>query len=328
MSWMRLATMLLVLTSANAAQATRVEADRGPVNASVEIPDGPIQLGDPITVTLTVRAPEGVEVLMPAFGEFLGQFAVLDYVPRTQTDSPGTQVHEQRYTLQLTRSGKQRIPSILVEFIDLRPDKQRAPTGEDSYELITDILEFEVEAASADVGTDLAAPLPTLPPRAVLAPRTQIGLGIAALLVCAAALAIWWWRRRQRVPAGPSASEAALLELRALAAQPCETPSEVEAFFVALSAVVRRYMENRFGVHAPELTTEEFLIAAQEARELPERERAFIGDFLSTADQVKFAGVRPSGAAARDALQQVETSINRTASEPRASASDGSPAHA
>jgi hypothetical protein len=328
MTWLRLTAILLMLGSASSAQAARVEADRGPFNAAVEIPDGTVRLGDPVTVTLQVSAPDGVDVLMPAFGEFLGQFAVLDYVPRTLNDTPGTQVHEQRYTLQLTRSGKQRLPSILIEFVDLRPGKQRAPEGEDSYELITDVLEFEVEEAADDLGNELTAPLPALTPRAMLQPRTQVGLGILVLLVVAGVLAVWWWHRRQRAPEGPSASEAALSELRSLAAQPCETPAEVEAFFVALSAIVRRYMENRFGVHAPELTTEEFLIAAQEAHELPERERAFIGEFLSTADQVKFAGVRPSGTSARDALERVEISITRTASETHSAAPHGEQSHA
>jgi hypothetical protein len=328
MNWLRLATMVLMITSANTAQAIGVQAERGPVNATVEIADGAIRLGDPITVTLTVRAPDGIEVLMPAFGEFLGQFAVLDYVPRQHTEIPGMQVHEQRYTLQLTRSGKQRIPSILIEFIDLRAGQQRAPAGEDSYEVITDVLEFDVEAGADDAVGDLTAPLPILAPRALLEPRAQIGLGILALLMCTAALGLWWWRRHRRAPTGPSASEAALSQLRTLATQACETPAEVEAFFVALSAVVRSYMERRFGVHAPELTTEEFLIAAQEAHELPDRERAFIGAFLATADQVKFAGVRPSGATARDALHQVETSIARTASQSHASTPEGNPARA
>jgi len=32
----------------------------------------------------------------------------------------------------------------------------------------------------------------------------------------------------------------------------------VESFFVAISAIVRRYLEDRFDLRAPELTTEEF----------------------------------------------------------------------
>ena len=252
---------------------------------------------------------------MPAFGEFLGQFAVLDFVPRTLTEQPDRQVHEQRYTLQLTRSGPQRIPPILIEFIDLRPGKPRTPAGEDSYELITDALAFEVEVAAETDVSEMVAPLPALPPRALLEPRTQAGLGITAVLAIMGLVGLWWWHKRRQQPVGPTPAQAALAQLRTLAAVPCETPAEVEAFFVALSAVVRQYMEERFGVHAPELTTEEFLIAAQDAHELPAHERAFVGEFLATADQVKFAGVRPSGASARDALKRVEDSISRTAED-------------
>ena len=84
------------------------------------------------------------------------------------------------------------------------------------------------------------------------------------------------------------------------------------AFFVSLSAIVRRYMEDGFGVHAPELTTEEFLIAVRDAHDLPDRERAFAGTFLSEADRVKFAGIRPDQAQIQAALANVRAFVERT----------------
>ena len=46
---------------------------------------------------------------------------------------------------------------------------------------------------------------------------------------------------------------------------------ELERYYVGLSAIVRRYLEDRFGLRAPEMTTEEFLAVAQRNRELVER---------------------------------------------------------
>ena len=54
-------------------------------------------------------------------------------------------------------------------------------------------------------------------------------------------------------------------------------------FYVELTMVVRRYIQRRYGIRAPHLTTEEFLRAAKPSDELRR--------FLESADMVKFAGV-------------------------------------
>jgi len=69
---------------------------------------------------------------------------------------------------------------------------------------------------------------------------------------------------------------------------------------------VRRYLEDRFRLRAPEMTTEEFLQAAQQNPQLPREHRSSLGRFLTEADMVKFArhipeleeaGARPFGGA-------------------------------
>lgn len=54
-------------------------------------------------------------------------------------------------------------------------------------------------------------------------------------------------------------------------------------FYVELTLVVRRYIQRKYGIKAPNLTTEEFLREAHPSDEL----RAF----LTSADLIKFAGV-------------------------------------
>ena len=57
--------------------------------------------------------------------------------------------------------------------------------------------------------------------------------------------------------------------------------------------IVRRYLEGRYGVRAPELTTEEFLQEAQRAAALAANHRELLSAFLERCDRVKFAGYRP-----------------------------------
>ena len=69
--------------------------------------------------------------------------------------------------------------------------------------------------------------------------------------------------------------------------------AEVDAWFVELSAIVRRYLEGRYQVRAPELTTEEFLQEARRAAGLSAEHRDLLTAFLERCDRVKFAGYRP-----------------------------------
>jgi hypothetical protein len=57
---------------------------------------------------------------------------------------------------------------------------------------------------------------------------------------------------------------------------------------------VRRYLEDRFELRAPELTTEEFLDSVQHAPDLSRDHQALLREFLRQADLVKFAGLKPA----------------------------------
>ena len=61
-------------------------------------------------------------------------------------------------------------------------------------------------------------------------------------------------------------------------------------FYVELTMVVRRYVQRKYGIRAPHLTTEEFL---RECGAEPGRvgDTASLAKFLESADMVKFAGV-------------------------------------
>ena len=105
-----------------AAHALETRAELGPVSASVRIePDAPV-IGDPMQLTIEALAEEGVEVLMPEFGEALDRFPIVDFVPRESLDSEGRTLFTQRYQLEAPLSGQHAVPAILIEFVDHRSD--------------------------------------------------------------------------------------------------------------------------------------------------------------------------------------------------------------
>src|SRR5690606_20874216 len=96
--------------------------------------------------------------------------------------------------------------------------------------------------------------------------RTPWWLPVAGVAALALVGGLLWWRFHARpVPGavpGTTALPPHVTALRALARlrnAPRTTPEEVERFYTEVSQVLRRYLEDRFGLHAPERTTEEFL---------------------------------------------------------------------
>ena len=77
------------------------------------------------------------------------------------------------------------------------------------------------------------------------------------------------------------------------------------------AAILRQYVEKRFGVRAPERTTQEFLEEASSAPALA-AQRSLLEDFLRQADAVKFARERPASDEARAARDAVRGFIDAT----------------
>ena len=151
-----------------------------------------------------------------------------------------------------------------------------------------------VESSIGDHGAALEAPGDPFAAR----PRTLLWLGIAGLALLLLAGGFLLLRRRSRLPApGAIAVPAHTKALRALARlrnAGRTTPAQIEAYYVEVSNVLRTYLEERFGLRAPECTTEEFLRELEGGDQLAREHRAELERFLSQCDLVKFAAVVPT----------------------------------
>lgn len=292
--------------------------ESGPVKAAVSLEPAKPLIGDTVTLTISVTAAKDVEVLMPEFGEALERFTIMDFVPRETIDDEGRTVAVQKYRLQPPSSGKQAIPPILIEYVDRREGQRQAPEGLDAYELLTDRLEFEVQSVSpSDAKDELKPPLGKLPPRE--SPRSPSWPWLALVTVAVAAAGLFGgraflaWRRRAR---RESAYDVARARLERLLGRPRPTGELVDAFYVELSDIVRRYLEDRFELRAPELTTEEFLASVGESPDLSRDHQALLRSFLREADLVKFAGLQPSNDDIERSLDAARRFLEETREEP------------
>lgn len=109
------------------------------------------------------------------------------------------------------------------------------------------------------------------------------GAGLAALLYAA-----WLWKGRRALAAALLPYEIALARLEE--ARALMQPENAREFSIAVSEIVRHYIEARFGVWAARRTTEEFLhdlLEPSDARLTSYGE--LLSDFLRHCDLAKFA---------------------------------------
>ena len=295
----------------DAAAALSADTRDGPVAATVSLRPAEPRLGDPLVLTLTVSAELGISVDMPVFGDALGRFGIVDYAPRGEVADDGSSVLTQRYTLQSPMSGRQRIPRLRIEYTDERAGQADAK----ARELLTDELGFVVASVlpEGQVVDELR------PARAALAelegpwlernwPWIAAGVGVLAL----AAVATVAWLRRAEERARVTAYDRALARLERLRRVGLPDAAALDNWYVELSDTVRRYIEERFSLRAPELTTEEFLLEAGRSADLSRAHRDLLSDFLARCDRVKFARYSPGEDESRDALEVAQRFLNET----------------
>jgi hypothetical protein len=142
-------------------------------------------------------------------------------------------------------------------------------------------------------GQDSIAPAPY---KALIEPPSRIPLwlwlGLAALVAGVAALVYRLRRPRPVIVAAPAAArppwELALARLAELAEQKYHLRGEPRPFAIALSEIVRAYLEGRYGFEALEQTTSE-IRASLKVAELSQAQTDALMRLLSGCDMAKYA---------------------------------------
>jgi hypothetical protein len=140
--------------------------------------------------------------------------------------------------------------------------------------------------------------------------------GAVLTALAAAALFVRWLRRRPVFAPPPPPPippwDRALARLEALRGRAVNTEAEVQAYYVEVSSIVRDYLEDRFRVRAPEMTTEEFLAAAATEQHLTEAHRLLLSQFLLHCDLVKFAHGRSTALDRAGLIASAERFVQET----------------
>jgi hypothetical protein len=306
-------------------------SENGPVKATIRVWPSKPNLGEPIHLRLDIDAPAGISVDAPfqeAGDQQLGRFKVVGFTKDAHRKPDGAQHQEQTYTLEAPTSGKQRIPPLRLEMVDSRGE---AGKQAGTQEILTEEVPLDIAPIPTDaIGKDLHAAAGKLDPDVGGTPWLWIGLAASVVAVLLSGSLLMWryFRVRRSIAEKKSAYEDAIGKLRSLETRGAPTTDQADAWFVELSAVVREYVEGRYGLRAPELTSEEFLYIAARWPAMSALDRTQLTSFLERCDRVKFAGYRPDSEESLEALAAARKFVEDTRPRDEAPASvdkDGKP---
>lgn len=263
---------------------------------------------DPATdteLTITLVAPASLQTALPA--DLSDRFDGFTLAGSYATDTAGTSTDSQTTHFRLIPipgAPQYRIRPIAITVGDASshpPGKSWFPTG---------IIHIESLPPPAEtpqtVATDLEAKYirPSFKAVPKMIGYALLGTLIAGLLSFALTKIRLAHKVRRMTPL-----ERALRELDALTSRNLPKKGLFKDFYIELTLVVRRYIERRHGIQAPEQTTEEFLAEASQHTHFSPASLAELKAFLSAADLVKFAGVAATVSSTAEAVTKARDYI-------------------
>ena len=305
--------------------------DRGPLAVRLAVDRATVTLADTLHLVIEARCESGYRAELPVLGAELGEFGIRDYgfEPPVLEDD-GTVRTRHWYDLEPFLSGDYELPAVTVTFFEetaLTVDEEdgtdpgdgtpAGPSGTKqagesaaheeaapkTFEVTTEPRTVKITSLVGEDREKLvlrdikgAAAIPSPGWREILPIAGPAVLVLAGLI---AGVVIYLRRRRAR-PAPPvPAHEIAYAALERLVAEELVEAGKIKEFYFRITLIVREYIENRFGLRAPEETTEEFLAELAGSGALKGRHEELLERFLEHCDLVKFAKYGPD----RDEIQ-------------------------
>jgi hypothetical protein len=282
-----------------------------PVQVKVQAEPDTVTIGQRFRLSIELQVQPGYEIVFAQPAERLGEFDVVDFGELPRTNRGADTVITRWFTLAGFEVGHKIVQAPPIKFRRPNEEATDAPVAH-AVVTVESLLAKEPEAADVrDIQPPEAVPIDWRP--------YQVGAGLLAVLG-ALGWGFWWWRRgRQRQAVAPPPRpphEIAYEALLALKRQGLIERGEFKSYYSALSDIVRAYLEGRFGLRAPEMTTEEFLLATARAGQLDRQHRQLLGDFMAESDLVKFAKHVPTLADAERGIAAAERFIGETIPRP------------
>ncbi|MBV9080352.1 MAG: hypothetical protein JO102_04450 [Elusimicrobia bacterium] len=266
----------------------------GAPSASLRMQAGPkeIHIGDPVEVRITVVHSTDIAPSVAAIPTTMGEFELMG-----STDAPGTIAATKpskarggrvsstlRFYVTTFSTGPVILPAIPIQF-------QKADGT--LLEARTEPLSITVKSLLQEKGDEGHL----RPAKGPFNYRSWTWLWILIAILFVLLTVSVWPRRGDKPAAGPPAplyspEEEASRALSELQAADLVSQGQIQEFYFRLSSILRRYIERRYGIPAPEMTSSE-IVSSFGRIGLPLEASFACREFLDEADLVKFAKMEP-----------------------------------
>jgi len=277
----------------DAADTDRQFPDEVLVNAEAVFEKSPITIGEKVKYIITVEAPKDTKIDFPVIDNTLIScgFAVRDFGEEKPVKvTKNTMRWKYWYLLDTYTISSYTITPVTIPYTLLDGTKGNAQTKDAFLEVKSVIKEGE---EAKDI-KDIQGPVEI---------RVDYGMfimlgSVVLLVILILGIGIPYYLRRRKIKAEEikiiPPHIIALDGLEKIKGMQLDTEGKIKEYYISISAIIRHYIENRFNLHAPERTTEEFLYDISATNTLSHVYKPLLRDFLKHCDMVKFAKYGPT----------------------------------
>lgn len=287
-----------------------------PIEVAASVEKSDVTIGDKINVIIQAKSPVGVNVTIPDPGDRIGEFFVKDAGETKEAvgGKEGDRIVERRYILRSYKTGLQIIPPIKIKY---------HAEGYGEGEVATNELEINIKGMIKE-GEEITDIRDIAPPLGVDTNYVRllqwIFAGVAAIALFMLAYRILKKQKggkrvQTRVAAKKLPHETAYELLEILLKEDLVGKGLVKEYYYRITNILRHYIEDRFGLSAPERTTEEFLVEMAYTNKLNTAHKKYIQEFLEKCDCVKYAKYGPSLLESQETYHLARRLVDETKSE-------------
>lgn len=310
-------------------------AKDGPVSLTLTVQPAELAFSERAVLTVEALAEKSATVQLADYADAVAegdhQFEYrlrrLAQASAVPTES-GVLRWSQKYEIEFFLPGEYELPPARLTFSEPEsPDARGEKTTEIAAaitpkELATETVKIVAKPTEAtEIPPEELTKIEVLPPVELKDPWSRWwyaaipGAAVVALLA-------WMALRRRRMESIKEvevipAHEWARRQIASLVAEDLITRGQVQEFYYRISAIVRGYIERRYAVNAPEMTTEEFLSATAGDFRFATGPAGVLQDFMTACDLVKYARQRPAAGEWNDLLRTAVQFVEQTREQPQ-----------
>lgn len=259
--------------------AVLFQAERDGVEVKIAAEKSRVDPAESLFFRVELKAPKDSGIILPDLRSRVNGFSLAeDFVEEAQVTDDGRVLTAANWRLVPEPSAKHyRIRPFAVGPLVCGPVYFDPPS---EREVVTGAMEVNPKKDFPDLSWRLAGLI------------AAVAAGLVVLIMMLITAIRFFARKIKEHRMSPI--ERAWVELERLIKKGLPGRGRYKDFYVELTMVVRRYIQRKYGIRAPHMTTEEFLQAASPSDELKR--------FLQSADMVKFAGVQATADMTDDAV--------------------------